>query len=399
VLVIDVPTDALFQLALAPVEDGGFAGLVFLVCRAADDPQLYVDFFQGWSSIHDLTGRYLAVITPMPDAGIVVAGPFAGGVGYAVRDMQLFGESARLQRRSSRAVRMDNSDPVPRAFSAPVMPRDEQAHRSVVTRNATELQEFFGISESFMPCAVIVAPQERVAFAVQLANTVTMYGLLKQLKVAMEPAVTRINQAEGELADARQAWHRGQRALQELAEAQEWSESRHRLARQLTDAAAQVDSDAAQLCDWMSSRLRRDVPLTADEDARGQQLLALLHGKFGALSIRERRRLLRGLRRALNGLNQADPAASSVADPTEDDLRAAEDRVAADHEVVRRLQAEKLRRCRELALGPVVVSATEALGLRQTETQALLGWRRLTWPITAFANPERQSPSIRFGRS
>jgi hypothetical protein len=399
VIIINVPTDALLQLPLAPAEDGGFAGLIFMVCRASDDPQVYLEFFEGWGSIHDLTGRYLAVITPMPESGVVVAGPFAGGIGYVVRDMHLFGEERQLQRYSRQAVCMDDADPAPRAFSAAVMPRDELEHRSVVTNTATQLQEFFGISESFLPCAVIVAPQERAAFAVQLAKPVTMYGLLKQLKVAMEPVVTRINQTEAELAATRQDWHRGQRALQELSEAHESSERRGRLARQLTDAADQMDSDTVQLCHWMSSRLRRSSPLTADESARAQRLLTLLHGRFGALPLKERRRLLKSLRRTLNGLNQADPAAPPVADPTDDDLQAAAERLHACHEAIGRLQAEKRRRCRALSLGPIVVSATEALGLRRTETHGLLSWRRLSWPITAFAVPQRQGPTIRFGRS
>lgn len=37
-MVINVPVSRLFGLGLAPVEDGGFAGLVFLVCRTADEP-------------------------------------------------------------------------------------------------------------------------------------------------------------------------------------------------------------------------------------------------------------------------------------------------------------------------------------------------------------------------
>jgi hypothetical protein len=41
----------------------------------------------------------------------------------------------------------------------------------------------------------------------------------------------------------------------------------------------------------MSGRLRRNAPLTADESARAQRLLALLHGRFGELSFRERRQV------------------------------------------------------------------------------------------------------------
>ncbi len=114
--------------------------------------------------------------------------------------------------------------------------------------------------------------------------------------------------------------------------------------------------------------------------------------------MRERQHLLRSLRRALDRLNHGDQAAS-VTDPTDDDLRAAAEHERASHDAVRRLREERRRRCRDLAVGSALVSAAEALGLRRTETHGLLDWRRLSWPITVFAGPEREDPSIRFGRS
>jgi hypothetical protein len=62
-LVSNLSVRRFLRLPFGTLSDGGYAGLVFLIARSADAPDLHMKFFREWSDIHHLTGRYLAVIT------------------------------------------------------------------------------------------------------------------------------------------------------------------------------------------------------------------------------------------------------------------------------------------------------------------------------------------------
>lgn len=396
-MVINVPVSRLFGLGLAPVEDGGFAGLVFLVCRTADEPRVQLDFLRSWSSFHDLSGRYLAVVTPTPDAALIVQGPSREGVGQVVQNLRLHGDERRLQSPSGNRVRMtENPEDGSMARSAPVMPRDEGEHGSAVTRVATELQEFFGISESLLPCAVVVEPRERRVFAVGLTERITLYGLLKELKIAMEPGIARVNQARSEVARAREDLA-GRRRRRWQATEPYGPADRGRIARRLREAAEGMDDDAVRLSHWLSDRLLLARPLTTDEQQQADALFALLHGRFGVLPLRERRGLLRAVRRAVDKLNSLDDVPGTPPEPcTDADLRVVDSQIRLSRERLRTREAGLRRALRNIALSPLVLSVTRGLGLEQETTRGLLTWRQCTWPVTVLAAPERRRPTISY---
>lgn len=109
-LVSNLSVEAFLNLPFRTLSDGGFVGLVFLIARSADDPELHRKFFRERSDIHDLTGRYLAVITPAPGASIGLnEEPFRTQYGAAVRDVAFLGDWDRLPdlaRTSRWSVRM-----------------------------------------------------------------------------------------------------------------------------------------------------------------------------------------------------------------------------------------------------------------------------------------------------
>jgi hypothetical protein len=136
------------------------------------------------------------------------------------------------------------------------------------------MQEFFGISESLSPCAVIVSLQEKTAFTVALEEKFSVYRLLKLIKTQIEPMIARISEKEAELAAAKQARrdHHSEHdwgVLPRNAETvqREWAAYRTRMADELLGIASEHTGELAELCRWMSARLGRDEPLMAEESA------------------------------------------------------------------------------------------------------------------------------------
>ncbi|HVQ93573.1 MAG TPA: hypothetical protein VMU51_21225 [Mycobacteriales bacterium] len=404
-LLTNVSPQRLFRLRFRTVEDGGFAGLVFYVGRAADDPEVHRRFVEDWSSIHDITDRYLGVIAPMPGKSILVAGPFEGGQGYAVPDVGLWGNHDRLRAESTRAVRMlpDPSvyglDRHEFVVGAGSRIGSEADHQDSLTQVATVFQNFFGITESLLPCAVIVALREKEAFVIRLTGMLTGYRLLKYIKMRIEPVATRINQKETEIEAAKSALaaahYRYLATHRAEAVYREWDEHRAEAADKLAEAAARRTGEAHELCSWMSERLTLRDPLTAEEDAQAQRLLVLMRtGRFG-----EPRRLRRVLTKLRSGYPTAHPHVAAVADFDALAFRAAADREQASQEALNRLKAEMSQICDDLRLDAAVTAAAADIGLEPTDSQESHQRRPFDWPITVLAPPSRSGPAVRLRRA
>lgn len=394
-LVSNLPVREFFRLSFGTVSDGGYAGLVFLVARAADAPRLQLRLFREWSDIHDLTGRYLAVIAPDADNGVLIEEElYHTQYGTAVPHITCIGDRDRLSWSAGRswrsAVRM-----TPERISTRVAPRrpdNVRDHQEALTMVAGQMSEFFGISESLLPCAVVVALQEQAVFSVGLDDDSSMYRLLKHIKTRIEPTAALIRQQDAELVEAKaaRARYRAEHGIEKLRGAARalhtmWVEQKTRLARDLDALADTWTGENATLCRWMSTRLGQDEPLSDDERGSARELLALLrpHG-----------RLPKRLRRTLAGVNNGYPAGHDVLLR----LAAAEAGEDAAQERIGRIKAELDRLGRELRLGDAVTGAATDLGLAPAGSAGLLPWRELSWPITVLARPDRTVPSVRFER-
>lgn len=404
-LLTNVPIERLFRLRFRTVDDGGFAGLVFFVGRAADDPEVHLRFVQDWSSTHDLTDRYLGVIAPMPGESILVAGPFMGGVGHVVPDVGFLGNYHRLRAESARSVQMlpDSAiyglDHHEYLVAAESRISSEADHGNSLTHATTAFQNFFGIAESLLPCAVIVSLRDKEAFAIQLTGRLTVYQLLKHIKMEIEPVAAQINQKEAEVsaAESKLAAAHYRYLVTHRAEAiyREWDEHRAQVADRLTEAATQRTGEDRELCSWMSERLALRNPLTVEEDTQAQRLLVLMRtGRFGSA-----RRLRRVLVKLSSGYPSKHPDVLAVPDFDAGAFQAAVDGEKASKEALNRLKAEMGQICDEIHLGAAVGAAAAELGLEPTDPKRILPWRRFDWPITVLARPSRTSPTVRLGRA
>jgi hypothetical protein len=373
------------RTSFGTLSDGGYAGLAFLVSRSADAPRLHRGLFQEWSAIHDVTGPYLAVITPAPGGRILLDEElYRTQYGAVVKDVSCLGGGERISRAVNRtwasSVRMTDVTP---SRTASVR-RHQDAHTTVVG----DMQEFFGISESLLPCAVIVSLHEKSMQCVALDDDSSMYRLLKSIKAEIEPVTTRISRTEQQLAEAKavRAQFRNEQKIENLRSSmaalnRQWADVKGYLVRDLEDAGLTGDDDA--LCRWLAERLRTDRPLSGEEQEQARRLVHALRG---------RGRLDKRLRRVLARFNAGYPAGTEVAVR----LAAAEAGEEAAQHRVGRVKQDLDSLGRELALGAAVTSAAASLGLAPDGDSGLREWRELTWPITVLARPKRTAPRMRF---
>ncbi|WP_344163833.1 hypothetical protein [Kribbella yunnanensis] len=384
----EAPVRALLDGVLPPAE-GGYAALVFVVSREEGDGLLHRRHLSEWPSIHDLTGRHIAVITPDPERSVPISrGVAVRGVALFAGDHHTFVEPGERRRYA------------PGRFAS-TLPMTVDRHSRAVSSVATELQEYFGIAEDFLPCAVIVCTRERQAVAVRLDRQVTVYGLLKTVKSWLDPELARFAHASAQLeacadelgpaaAELAEANRRARSWFKATREHREWLEQREQVAGELETLATDVTAETAALCRQLAAALRLDQACDDHDIKIAETLFETLHGRTGQLSARNRRSLLRRLRRAVISEAPQVPA------QPDDDLSSLTERASRTKSAYDD-QLSRWTELRNLDVHDAMRSAVGKLGLEEAPT-ALLEWRRLRWPITAFAPRPQSGPSIRMGR-
>ncbi|SFW74816.1 hypothetical protein [Amycolatopsis australiensis] len=381
------PFRRFLRTSFATLADGGYAGLVFLVSRSADAPRLHRRFFQEWSDIHDVTGPYLAVITPSPGSSILLDEElYRTQYGALVPDVSCPSGGGRL----SRAVNRRWPSSVRMTEVTPSRTASVRRHQDTHTTAVNDLQEFFGIPESLLPCAVIVSLHETSALCVALDDESSMYRLLKSIKAEIEPATARISRKEQELVEAKaaRARIRNEQKIGELRATlatlqAQWTDQKLQLAADLDATAGDLADDDATRCRWLAGRLRTDQPLSGEEREQARQ---------AARALRGRGRLEKRIRRALPRLDARYPAGTEVAAR----LAAAEAAEDAAQDRIGGIKQDLDDLGRDLALNAAVVSAAANFGLVPDGDVRLREWRELAWPISVLARPKRATPRMRF---
>ncbi|MET7499897.1 hypothetical protein [Streptomyces microflavus] len=338
------------------------------------------------------------MITPAPSAIVIDdrhwrRAEFAS----AVDGVACLGEKERLNTPGANAestFRMDARPAEEHMTLMPVLTRPLREHQDALTAAATEMRKFFGVSEKLLPCAVIVSLQEKKAFALGLNDVPSLYVLLKQIKIGLEPVTTEIDKRDAELARAKEARLalRSDGALGNLRERADslcatWNRHVTRLASELVSIAGERTDEDASLCRWMARRLGQNTSLTDDEQKSARTLVRLLSeaGIHG--------RLPRRLRRTLAKLNAGYPNSDGVVvrrTALIEEERAIESRIG-------QLKAKIDELGQHLSLGAAIRDAAREFGLMPVRPQDMLAWRELTWPVEVLAQPERapSSPEAR----
>ncbi|WP_217226970.1 hypothetical protein [Streptomyces anulatus] len=389
-----MPVSQFLRSRFRSLGDGGYAGLVFLLARSADNPDLHERLFREWPDTHDVTRRYLGVITPAPSVIVIDDRHWRRAeFSSAVDGVACLGEEKRLNTPAEHAestFRMDVLPAEAHLALMPVLTRPLREHQDALTAAATEMRKFFGVSEKLLPCAVIVSLHEKKAFALALNDVPSLYALLKRIKIGLEPVTTEIDRQDAELARAKEARLalRSDGALGNLRGRADslcatWNTHVTRLASELVSIAGERTDEDALLCRWMARRLDDNTSLTDEEQKSARTLVRLLSetGIHG--------RVPRRLRRTLAKLNSGYPTSDGVVvrrAALVEEERAIESRIG-------QLKAKIDELGQRLSLGAAIVDAAREFGLAPVNPQDMLAWRELTWPVEVLAQPERAPSS------
>ncbi|MEU4574663.1 hypothetical protein [Nonomuraea sp. NPDC023979] len=388
--VTEIPVRILLNNGALSPDQGGYAALVVVVSRAEGDGSLHQQHLNDWPSIHSVTGRHLAVITPDPEWSLAV------DHGVVVRGLKLFGPECELP-----GVRPWSLA----AAYAPGLPRSIGEHAAAVTTIATELQEYFGLAEDALPCALIVCTKQQQVIAIGLSSKITLYEVLKRMKSALEPQLARLNRATAEVnASNREklraeseydaAAHRASTWRRAVAECKDRAERRAWVGKKLTDLAGDVEADIATLCRWFAARITDDRALDHRDTKRAEALLAALHGRIGRLSRGQLRSLRRELPRVVATLGTH--SAQLPQEPDDDLAGLAECAARSQAAYDDALSSLHSAAC-DLDMPGAVRSAADTFGLEESPS-VLLPWRETRWPVTAFMPPPHRSPAVRRDR-
>ncbi|RPE40097.1 hypothetical protein EDD90_3126 [Streptomyces sp. Ag109_O5-1] len=392
-----VSVEGFLSLPFRTLSGRGFAGMVFLLARTADAPDLQRRFFEEWSDIDDLTGHYVGVFSPHPrELQVSLRHPEGAGGSQGslyVSGVRAIGDRSRIYRSSRQspcAVRMGTApDPAARrepeavGLANEVLAADLPEHQRALTLTVSAMQRFFGIPGALVPCAVIACLEERRVFAVALDEHTHVYDLLKRIMTRIERVVPAVDEQDAELVAQLAARYRHRSTLGRLRDSalsvrEEWETHLRRLGDELSTLAARLPEDAGDLSRWLAGRLAQPRPIAGHEWGRVQDLLHALRGSGAP------RTLPRRIRRTLARLNGGYPATSCALTR----LAAAEAEKEAIEVRIGRAKRQLDELGRDLRLGDSVVGAAQELGLEQAQEPGLLTPRRLDWPLTVLARPQ-----------
>ncbi|RLL69425.1 hypothetical protein [Streptomyces sp. Z26] len=401
---------------------GGYAGLVFLISRTADAPELQKRFFREWADIHDVTARHVGVVIPSPWEELRLgrlARWGSGSVQVRVRGVR-------------RIVGRDGPNPSSSWYpdglrpegewqthvhvhtaAVDFLPRRPVDHQSDLTRTVSDMQEFFGISEALLPCAVVVCLSEQQAVAVALENDDSVYGLLKQTKSQAEDHLAELRRYDADIAAAEDELRIARVPLDvNIAEAcraataaergadvalRAWHDERDEAVDVLARFGGTRTDHDGQLCRRVSEVLASGMPLTGNVQEAVQEVMRLFDSPNVAfLRLPSKIPRIQELREEYLEKRQAHREANRRLDAAENAARHA---LTPFESWIESLKVERNNAVNGPWLAAAVAAASQSLGLQPAGAHGLLSWRRLTWPVTVWKRPEQNLPIFSRARS
>ncbi|WP_141747230.1 hypothetical protein [Streptomyces agglomeratus] len=198
-LVTPLPINVFLRHLLSASATSGYLGTVLLLARTADARAQHEELNQDWTSVHDLTGASLAVLSPVvlpdrdqPNMGQVggVPHPQGGGRVAGAEGMRLHLPSSPdgyFERAFWQSVELEGSYS-PFVQAAGTRPHSAEVHERGWTQATTSAAALFEIPESLLPCLLVLSMRERRGMVLDIEEHLSVYRLFKRLIVHIGPA-------------------------------------------------------------------------------------------------------------------------------------------------------------------------------------------------------------------
>lgn len=202
--VTTLPINLFLRHLLSASATSGYLGAVLVLARTAEARTQHEELIEDWTSIHDLSGAALAVLCPVaPPARWPDLPPIEERVGgiRSPRGREIVGAEGMRVDLNNRdeefrdafwaSIRRDGSD-AQFGWAADARTRSREEHERGWTQATSSAAAFFGLSESVIPCLLVLSMRERHGTVIAMEEDLSLYRLFKQLIVNIGPAPAQL---------------------------------------------------------------------------------------------------------------------------------------------------------------------------------------------------------------
>lgn len=202
--VTTLPINLFLRHLLSASATSGYLGAVLVLARTAEARTQHEELIEDWTSIHDLSGASLAVLCPVaPPARWPDLPPIEERVGgvRSPRGREIVGAEGMRVDLNNRdeefrdafwaSIRRDGSD-AQFGWAADARTRSREEHERGWTQATSSAAAFFGLSESAIPCLLVLSMRERHGTVIAMEEDLSLYRLFKQLIVNIGPAPAQL---------------------------------------------------------------------------------------------------------------------------------------------------------------------------------------------------------------
>ncbi|WP_318306180.1 hypothetical protein [Amycolatopsis solani] len=180
VLFAPTSTAELLTHVVNGAEEAGYSGLMVALLRNADAGRQLAELSNEWTSLNDVTGRLIAVLSPDPEVWAVRGqGNVASYAAGQDLRIALGGAGPRFERGFADSVHAAQR----RARAQARRPGPPDEHRDAWTEAAGRCASYFGVDEALIPAVLVLSFRERTALLIRLPSrsAFSLYDLCKRI--------------------------------------------------------------------------------------------------------------------------------------------------------------------------------------------------------------------------
>jgi hypothetical protein len=230
-LTVPVSVRGVLPHLVAATEACGYAGMLVVLARTADARAWHNELTTDWTSIHDVTGPFVAVICPDPSGltnratGLFAHHAEANGLSVvcppglaSIRPGNNDSFESRYDDSYVRVPIGDRVREVPYRASA-IRPEEAELLHAAWSEATSRCAAYFGIPEDMIPSVLVLSLPEKVAVLARLPEDASLYSFCKGLTTGLGDLPQRTDLLRAERAELTES-------LYLLRSSQEW-DKRH----------------------------------------------------------------------------------------------------------------------------------------------------------------------------
>jgi len=329
-LVINVPIGEFITRAIQASLYCDYTAFLSIIARTADGEAIQSELLKNWGSFNDLTHNLILVLSPNPltkdsrNAHVISPEGFYSGHWESSRAVASEGLwfnhqiSSRLERSFSYSKDYQ-SDAL--GYYSSRMPRAIKDHKFAITSAATETARFFGISEAWIPCVVILSIKEKIVFFIYPNEEFSLYNLTRSILINYEPHArevenikTNISKLSSIISSKKDSLSTCRRSIEKAVDAtkiigQEWIIQRESICGLLlvfSEKYPCLAVDVRFFINYLYEKEEKILGISNKVDAFLTRIREFMSQKYSFNEEREFRKISQKLRKSIKKIHQID---------------------------------------------------------------------------------------------